>query len=238
MDLEQTDLTKYNGKEGQSAYVAVNGKIFDVTSSRLWKNGKHMNRHEAGQDLTTSLAAAPHGPEVLDKFAQIGNLKVAATATKIPLPGWLVNFLEANPFFMRHPHPMVVHFPMALYILIPLFLLWYYLVQPLAGLPDTIFYLHILGTLSIPAAMATGWLSWQVNYFGKPIPYISRKIGASAVLLALDLIVLVALLLNRNLLVAPVGFQWIIPILIGLYLPSVSFIGQQGGMLVYPVHKK
>jgi predicted heme/steroid binding protein/uncharacterized membrane protein len=238
VDSEQTDLAKHNGKEGQSAYVAVNGKIFDVTSSRLWKNGKHMNRHEAGQDLTTPLAAAPHGPEVLDKFAQIGNLKVAPTVTQIPLPGWLVNFLEANPFFMRHPHPMIVHFPMVFYFIIPLFLLWYYLVQPLAALLDTIFYLHILGTLVLPGAMATGWLSWQVNYFGKPIQYISRKIGSSVLLLVLDLIVLVALLLNRHLLVAPVGFQWSIPILILLYLPIVSFIGQQGGMLVYPVHKK
>ena len=39
------------------------GKVHDVTASRLWRNGKHVNAHFAGNDLTSSMAAAPHEEE-------------------------------------------------------------------------------------------------------------------------------------------------------------------------------
>lgn len=44
------------------------GKIYDVTRSRLWREGRHAKRHDAWDDLTESLAGAPHGPEVFKPF--------------------------------------------------------------------------------------------------------------------------------------------------------------------------
>jgi len=44
------------------------GKIYDVTGSRLWREGRHAKRHEGWQDLTSSLAGAPHGTEVFERF--------------------------------------------------------------------------------------------------------------------------------------------------------------------------
>lgn len=234
--MDQNELKNKTGKEGQPAHVAANGKIYDVTNSRLWKNGRHMNRHEAGTDLTSELAAAPHGAEVLERFPMVGNLTTESEKVSLPLPGWLSNFLEAYPFFKRHPHPMVVHFPMVFYMIIPAFLAWYYLISPAASLLDSILYLHILASLSLPFAMITGWLSWKVNYLGKPIDKISRKIIFSFLLFALNLIVLAALILNPTILAQPQGVQWVMPILIFAYLPIVAFIGAQGGELVYPVH--
>jgi len=236
LEIDQNELKNKTGKEGQPAHVAANGKIYDVTNSRLWKNGRHMNRHEAGADLTSELAAAPHGAEVLERFPLIGNLKAETETVALPLPGWLSKFLEAYPFFKRHPHPMVVHFPMVFYIIMPAFLAWYYIISPAESLLDSIFYLHILGTLSLPFAMLTGWLSWKVNYLGKPIDKISRKILFSFILLVMNLIVLPFLFLDPSILAHPQGIQFVIPILIFLYLPIVSFIGAQGGELVYPVH--
>ncbi len=61
----------YDGKEGRRAYVVYNGKVFDVTDSRLWKNGVHMMRHNAGSDLTEALKQAPHKDDVLLRFPEI-----------------------------------------------------------------------------------------------------------------------------------------------------------------------
>jgi len=234
LEMDNKKLAENDGKEGKPAYVVVNGKIYDVTESKMWKNGLHMNRHHAGADLTASLGAAPHGDEVLNRFKQVGTLSKDKTDdVRPPLPDWLNNFFEAYPFFKRHPHPMVVHFPMAFFMVASIFLFWYYVISPARPLLDSIFYMHILGTLSLPVALATGWLSWKVNYLGKPIGNITRKIIFSIIVLIFDIIVLISIAGNLELLANPQGLQIVIPIMIFLYLPIVSYIGQQGGDLVY-----
>lgn len=238
MEFDKAKLTQNRGKDGRPVYVAVDGKVYDVSESRLWKNGLHMNRHEAGQDLTEGLSAAPHGTEVLNKFKQIGILKSDSKTEQAPIPKWLANVLDAYPFLKRHPHPMVVHFPMAFFITASLFLLWFYVISPLAALLDAILYMHILGTLALPVAMITGWLSWLVNYFGKSNVLIKRKIILSFILLILDIIVLSVLINQPNLLENPQGIEIVLPIIVFCYLPIVSIIGEHGGKLVFPVHKK
>lgn len=235
MEFDRDSLAKNDGKEGREALVAVDGKVYDVTGNRLWKNGTHMNRHQAGVDLTEAIAASPHGRDVLEKIQAKGTL-AKQTEDKPPfLPGWLINILEAYPFFKRHPHPMVVHFPMALFIIAPLFLAWYYLVSPAQGLLDAVFYLYILGTFSMPAAIGTGILAWLVNYSGKPNPIIIRKTVFSVVLLIFDVIIIAALIMRPAILQNPTGLENIVPVLIFMCLPLVSIIGEQGGKLVFPV---
>jgi predicted heme/steroid binding protein len=73
MTLEE--LSKKTGAGGEDAYVAVNGKVYNVTSSDLWEDGDHMGSHAAGQDLTDAIADAPHGMEVFDDFPQVGELE-------------------------------------------------------------------------------------------------------------------------------------------------------------------
>ena len=237
MEIDREKLAQNNGKDGKPAHVAIEGEVYDVSESRLWKNGLHMNRHEAGQDLTQALNAAPHGREVLDEFPQKGILKADLEAQP-PIPKWLANLLETYPFLKRHPHPMVVHFPMAFFITASLFLLWYYLINRVSPLLDAIFYMHILGTLALPIAIITGWLSWLVNYLGKSNALITRKMVLSMILLMLDVVVLIALIKQPTILQAPQGIEIVFPIFIFLYLPIVSIIGEHGGRLVFPVHKK
>lgn len=234
MEIDKTKLAENDGKEGKPAFVGYDGKIYDVTESKLWKKGLHMNRHQAGQDLTESIGAAPHGSEVLNRFKEVGSLKAGQAQDVRPqLPNWLNNFFDKYPFLKRHPHPMVVHFPMAFFIAASIFLLWYYVISPARPLLDSILYMHILGTMSLPFALMTGWLSWQVNYLGKRIGNVTRKITFSIVVLIFDIVVLVSIAGNLELLANPQGVQIVIPIMIFLYLPIVSFIGQQGGDLVY-----
>ncbi|MDI9624664.1 MAG: cytochrome b5 domain-containing protein [Methanothermobacter sp.] len=69
------DLKKFNGKDGAPAYVACNGKVYDVSESFLWKDGEHQVTHRAGEDLTDEISEAPHGIEFLERFPIIGILK-------------------------------------------------------------------------------------------------------------------------------------------------------------------
>ena len=67
-------LALRNGQDKPEIWIAYMGKIYDVSSSRLWKNGKHYE-HWAGQDLTEELKEAPHPEHVFLKFEPIGYLK-------------------------------------------------------------------------------------------------------------------------------------------------------------------
>jgi len=66
-------LALRNGQDRPEIWVAFHGIIYDVGSSRLWKNGKHYE-HWAGQDLTEELADAPHTEKVFEKFTAVGQL--------------------------------------------------------------------------------------------------------------------------------------------------------------------
>lgn len=67
-------LALRNGQDKPEIWVAFQGIIYDVTSSKLWKNGKHYE-HWAGQDLTEELGDAPHSKKVFEKFEAIGQLQ-------------------------------------------------------------------------------------------------------------------------------------------------------------------
>ena len=69
------ELSKYNGKDGNAAYVAYEGKVYDVSNIAAWKNGIHQNQFEAGKDFTDILNnQAPHSPDNLTKNAPIVGL--------------------------------------------------------------------------------------------------------------------------------------------------------------------
>lgn len=66
-------LALRNGQDREEIWIAYQGRIYDVTNSRLWRDGKHYE-HWAGQDLTHELPDAPHTEKVFEKFVQIGIL--------------------------------------------------------------------------------------------------------------------------------------------------------------------
>jgi predicted heme/steroid binding protein len=83
-DLTQEELAACDGKDGRPAYFAFEGKIYDATQSKLWKNGVHMGRHQAGSNLTEALQQAPHGADKVTTMAAVGNLVVTGPR-KTPL---------------------------------------------------------------------------------------------------------------------------------------------------------
>jgi uncharacterized membrane protein len=48
--LTLEDLQHFDGKENSGAYVAYEGKVYDVSSSKLWKDGTHLKN--TGQAMT------------------------------------------------------------------------------------------------------------------------------------------------------------------------------------------
>jgi predicted heme/steroid binding protein len=73
-EYTRAQLALRNGQDKPEIWIAYKGLIYDVTKSRLWRDGKHYE-HWAGQDLTDELADAPHTEKVFDKFTAIGILK-------------------------------------------------------------------------------------------------------------------------------------------------------------------
>lgn len=73
------ELSKYDGKDGRPSYFAYKGKVYDVTSSPLWKMGEHYGL-QAGQDLSDKLKDAPHGEEVFVAFKVVGIYPASAPA--------------------------------------------------------------------------------------------------------------------------------------------------------------
>jgi predicted heme/steroid binding protein len=73
-ELTASELSQFDGREGRPAYFAYNGRVFDVSASRLWKNGMHMGKHPAGFDLGSALGQAPHGEEKVLGMPVVGCL--------------------------------------------------------------------------------------------------------------------------------------------------------------------
>jgi predicted heme/steroid binding protein len=73
-EFTKSQLALRNGQDKPQIWVALHGLIYDVTNSRLWRNGKHYE-HWAGQDLTDELKDAPHTEKVFEKFVVVGKLK-------------------------------------------------------------------------------------------------------------------------------------------------------------------
>jgi predicted heme/steroid binding protein len=70
----KSQLALRNGQDKPEIWVAFEGRIYDVSASKLWRKGKHYE-HWAGQDLTDELKDAPHSQQVFEKFTVIGLLK-------------------------------------------------------------------------------------------------------------------------------------------------------------------
>lgn len=75
VELTMDELSKFNGKDGNMAYIAVDGIIYDVSSVPAWTGGEHQGKYKAGIDATEIIKGSPHGKQVLEKLPVVGKVK-------------------------------------------------------------------------------------------------------------------------------------------------------------------
>ena len=72
--ITRQELEENNGKNGEPAYIAYQGKVYEVTDSSFWMDGEHLGMHNAGKDLTEELEMAPHKEETFARVKLVGEL--------------------------------------------------------------------------------------------------------------------------------------------------------------------
>lgn len=72
--LTLAELGGFDGEADRPAYFAYRGLVYDVTASNRWRHGRHMNRHQAGIDLTDTLSQAPHDEDKILAMPLVGRL--------------------------------------------------------------------------------------------------------------------------------------------------------------------
>lgn len=69
------ELTEYDGSDGNPAYVAVDGLVYDVSDVPAWTGGEHKG-NMAGQDVTDAIKnQSPHGISKLKNLPVVGKLE-------------------------------------------------------------------------------------------------------------------------------------------------------------------
>jgi uncharacterized membrane protein len=100
------------------------------------------------------------------------------------MPAWLAGLLEKFPFLWRHPHPMVVHFPIV-FMYSATFFEILSMITAEKSFEMTAFYCLAGGILFTPLAMITGWFTWWLNYMAKPMGPVTIKKRLSWLLLVI-----------------------------------------------------
>jgi len=234
-EIDLKTLAACNGKDGKPTYIVHKGRVIDVSASKLWKGGMHMQRHAAGADLTVKIGAAPHGLEVLDRYPQVGVLRAQQPADR-PMPSFLSVLLSRFPFFRRHPHPATVHFPIAFMTAASVF----YVIYLLTGFASfEVTALHCLGAgiLVLPAAVVTGIFTWWLNYLARPMRKVTIKATLSGILFLDAVVAFVWRLLDPGIVERLVGASGIYYALILAAGPLALTIGYIGGTLTFPLEK-
>ncbi len=235
-ELDAETLAQFDGQEGRPVHIAYQGKVFDVSGSKLWQGGLHMKRHHASRDLSAEIEAAPHGEEVFERYPQVGILR-EKTEPMRAMPAILSSLISRFPFLERHPHPMTVHFPIVFFLSVVLFNILY-LSYSVDSFKSTSLHCLIAGLLSLPLAMLTGLFTWWLNYLARPVRAVTLKIILSAGLFiagagALLLRIFVPGVLETQ------GIARIIYLMLILsFVPLVSCIGWLGATLTFPIARK
>lgn len=263
--MTKEELKKYDGKDGRPAYIGYKGKVYDVSASDFWSGGTHMGRFHAGEDMTESIVMAPHGEANIFRFKEVGVLDDAgepagdsgdsiAPQSESVLSDMDRKMIAKRKLYRKyHPHPITVHFPMGMYG-------YAFFAQVLGALTGGLsgFFLTasgltamIFGTAFLIPAIASGLLSFSINYNRFANVYLKRKMILSCVAFILSVLAvyigiheltgnsdITEIVKNIDAFRAYNHFGSLYTLLNVLTFATILAIGFNGGKLTWPEDKK
>lgn len=261
--MTKEQLKEYNGQNGKPAYIGYKGKVYDISKSDFWTGGEHMGRFKAGEDLTDSIDMSPHGEKNIFRYEEVdiledGTEKQSNSETVVPDTESMLSDMDKKMMKKRkwyrknHPHPKVIHFSIGMYG-------FSFFVQLLACVVDkeTATFLAassllstIFGTLFLLPAIASGALSFYINYNGFANSVLKQKMigsviliitGVAAVLIGISEIFDAVYMENSGMLTTSVIYtplKSIYTVFTLINMAVVTFIAANGGKLTWPQDKK
>jgi predicted heme/steroid binding protein/uncharacterized membrane protein len=233
-EFDAAELADFNGENGKPIYIAHAGKVYDVSESKLWRNGLHMKRHKAGGDLTADIQAAPHEVDVLERYPQVGVIKKEVVEQQLPqVLDWL---LKKVPMLRRHPHPMTVHFPIVFAFCTPVFIILY-LITGNKSFEMTALHCLAGGIIFSLIAISTGLYTWWLNYFAKPLKAVKIKIPLAFTMLITEIVIFIWRMMLPDVLEIMGGAGIVYLLLVISLIPMITIIGWFGASMTFPVEK-
>ncbi|MDP2850404.1 MAG: cytochrome b5 domain-containing protein [Sulfuricurvum sp.] len=229
--FSEEELREYNGRDGMPAYIAYKGQVYDVISSKFWKEGSHFKKHFAGCDLSAEMANAPHSDEVFANYPCVGVFISSPAITTIDKKEryrlWYAKY---------HPHPAAVHFPIALHYF-SAFADILFLANPSREYDTAVFLSFLIATVMGLLALLTGVFSWWINYdFSTSKPFIIKLIGALFTLI-IGFIPLVQKLRNPDVAFSTGADGITYHAVIFITVISITIVGYYGGKITWGAKK-
>lgn len=265
--MTREELKEFNGQNGKPAYIGYKGKVYDVTKSDFWTNGTHMGRFNAGEDLTDSIGMSPHGEKNIFRYPEVGTLEdgiqanTASSDTVVPNSENMMSdvdrkMVEKRKWYKKnHPHPKMIHFPIGM-IGYAFFAQVLAILLYLTGSTDAASFITAtgiavtaFGVIFIIPAVASGALSFYINYNGFANSTLKKKIVGSVILFIISAITVIV---GKNELVTEGWFgalsklhsfrtynplSSIYSVLTLVNMGIVTFIATQGGKITWPEDK-
>ena len=183
-EIDSSELSASDGKEGKPVYIAHQGRVFDVSESKLWKGGLHMKRHHAGP-ISPRISAGPHGSEVLERYPQVAVVKIQE-AVESAIPEMPARLLAAVPHTRRHPRSDDQSISRSCLCFATTLFSGLYLVTGVRVVRDPPPY-TVSGAgdpFHARCGHGAGYYTWWLNYMAKPVTPVKIKIIVSVILLS------------------------------------------------------
>ena len=229
------DLAQFDGTDDKPAYLAFEGRIIDVSTSQHWHHGHHMGSHQAGRGFDAGNPSRSPRTGNVREFPP-GRRPCCRRESQRKIPPFLAWVFHRIPLLRRHPHPMLVHFPMVFFISTTGFNLLYLLTGD-PSFETTAWHCLWGGVLFLPLAIATGLFTWWINYEAEWLRQVKIKLVLAPLLFFLALSALLWRYFHPEIIISCQRLSLVYWGLIFSFTPLAIAIGWYRGLPQFPLER-